>query len=123
VIVDAGCRAPNAPLLWEMYGLHLKEMWHSWVEIHPETAHRLGIHDGDQVWVESPRGRIRLKARLYEGAMPDAVNIPLGGGHTAGGRWARQVGGGNVAEIVVPQTDPLAGTTAWCSTRVRVYKA
>ena len=123
VIADAGCRAPNAPLLWEMYGLHLKEMWHNWVEIHPETAHRLGIHDGDLVWVESPQGRIRLKARLYEGAMPDAVNIPLGGGHTAGGRWASQVGGGNVAEIVVPQTDPLAGTAAWCGTRVRVYKA
>lgn len=123
MIADAGCRAPNAPLLWEMYGLHLKEMWHNWVEIHPETAHRLGIHDGDQVWVESPQGRIQLKARLYEGAMPDAVNIPLGGGHTAGGRWASQVGGGNVAEIVVPQTDPLAGTAAWCGTRVRVYKA
>lgn len=122
VIADAGCRAPNAPLLWEMYGLHLKEMWHSWAELHPETAHRLDISDGDQVWVESPRGRIRLRARLYEGAMADAVNIPLGGEHTAGGRWASQVGGGNVAELVVPLTDSLAGTAAWCGTRVRVYK-
>jgi anaerobic selenocysteine-containing dehydrogenase len=123
VIADAGCRAPNAPLLWELYGLHLKEMWQSWVELHPETAHRLGISDGDQVWVESPQGRIRLKARLYEGAMQDVVNIPMGGGHTAGGRWASQVGGGNVAELVVPHTDPLSGTAAWCGTRVRVYKA
>lgn len=123
VIADAGCRAPNAPLLWEMYGLHLKEMWQNWVEIHPEPANRLDITDGDQVWVESPQGRIRLKARIYEGAMPDAVNIPLGGGHTAGGRWASRVGGGNVAELVVPQTDSLGGTTAWCSTRVKVYKA
>ncbi len=122
VIADAGCRAPNAPLLWEMYGLHLKEAWQNWVEIHPETAHRLGIDDGDQVWVESPQARIRLKARIYEGAMPDAVNVPLGGGHTAGGRWASQVGGGNVAELVVPQTDALAGTAAWSGTRVRVYK-
>ncbi len=122
VIADAGCRAPNAPLLWEMYGLHLKEMWHSWVELHPETAHRLEISDGDQVWVESPEGRIRLKVRVYEGAMPDAVNIPLGGGHWAGGRWAKQVGRGNVAAIAVPQTDPLAGTAAWCRTRVKIYK-
>jgi len=122
VITDAGCRAPNAPLLWEMYGLHLKEMWRNWVEIHPETAHRLGLADGDQVWVESPQGRIRLKARLYEGAMPDAVNIPMGGGHTAGGRWANQVGGGNVAELIVPQADSLAGTVAWCGTRVKIYK-
>jgi anaerobic selenocysteine-containing dehydrogenase len=123
VIADAGCRAPNSPLLWELYGLHLKEMWHSWVEINPETAHRLSIEDGDLVWVESPQGRIQLKARLYEGAMPDVVSIPMGGGHTAGGRWARQVGGGNVADLVVPQTDPLAGSAAWAGTRVRVTKA
>jgi len=122
VIADAGCRAPNAPLLWEMYGLHLKEMWQNWAEIHPETAHHLGISDGDHIWVESPQGRVRLKARVYEGAMPDAVNAPLGGGHTAGGRWASQVGGGNVAELIVPQTDPVAGTVAWCSTRVKVYR-
>jgi anaerobic selenocysteine-containing dehydrogenase len=123
VIADAGCRAPNAPLLWEMYGLHPKEMWHNWVEINPETAHHLEIEDGDYVWVESPQARIRLVARIYEGAMPDAVSIPLGGGHTAGGRWANQVGGGNASELVVPQTDPLIGTPAWCGTRVRVYKA
>jgi hypothetical protein len=55
--------------------------------------------------------------------MQDVVNIPMGGGHTAGGRWASQVGGGNVAELVVPHTDPLSGTAAWCGTRVRVYKA
>jgi len=123
VVADAGCRAPNAPLLWELYGLHLKESWQNWVELNPETAHRLEIHDGELVWVESPQGRIQLKARLYEGAMPDVVSIPMGGGHTAGGRWASQVGGGNVAELVVPQIDPLAGTAAWCSTRVRVYKS
>jgi anaerobic selenocysteine-containing dehydrogenase len=122
VIADAGCRAPNAPLLWEIYGLHIKEMWHNWAELHPETAHHLGIEDGEEVWIESPQGRIRLKARIYEGAMPDAVNIPLGGGHTAGGRWASQIGGGNVAQLVVPQTDPLVGTVAWCGTRVKVYK-
>jgi anaerobic selenocysteine-containing dehydrogenase len=123
VVADAGGRAPNAPLLWELYGLHLKESWHSWVEINPETAHHLGLQDGDQVWVESPQRRVRLKARLYEGAMPDVVSIPMGGGHTAGGRWAAQVGGGNVCELVVPQMDRLAGTAAWCGTRVRVYKS
>jgi anaerobic selenocysteine-containing dehydrogenase len=122
VITDAGCRAPNAPLLWEMYGLHIKEAWRSWVEIHPETAHSLGIEDEDDVWVESPYGRIRLRARLYEGAMRDAVNIPMGGGHTAGGRWAAQVGGGNVVDLVVPQTDPLSGSIAWDGTRVKVHK-
>jgi anaerobic selenocysteine-containing dehydrogenase len=122
VIVDAGCRAPNAPRLWEMYGLHIKEMWQSWAELNPKTAEHLGIRDGDHVWVESPQGRIRLKARIYEGTMLDAVNVPMGGGHTAGGRWASRVGGGNVAELIVPQTDTYAGSAAWGGTRVKVYK-
>jgi anaerobic selenocysteine-containing dehydrogenase len=123
VLPDASNRAPNAPILWNIYGLQLKEGWGNWVEINPETAHELDIHDGDMIWVESPEGKIQLKARLFDGTMPDAVNIPLGGGHTAGGRWASAVRGSNPAEIVVPQSDPLVGSAAWLGTRVRVYKA
>jgi anaerobic selenocysteine-containing dehydrogenase len=123
VLPDAGNRAPNAPILWDIYGVHIREAWGNWLEINPETAHNLGISDGDMVSVESPEGQIQLKARLYDGAMPDAVNIPLGGGHTAGGRWASAVRGANPAEIVVPQSDPLAGTAAWLGTRVKVSKA
>ena len=123
LLPDAANRAPNAPILWNIYGLQFKEGWGNWVEINPETAHTLDIRDGDLVWVESPEGKIQLKARLFEGTMPDAVNIPLGGGHTAGGRWAGAVRGSNPAEIVVPQSDPLVGSAAWLGTRVKVYKA
>ena len=123
VLPDAANRAPNAPILWNIYGLQIKEGWGNWLEINPETAHNLDIHDGELVWVESPEGKIQLKARLFDGAMPDAVNIPLGGGHTAGGRWASAVRGANPAEIVVPQSDPLTGSAAWLGTRVKVYKA
>ncbi len=44
------------------------------VEINPETAARLNISDGDWVWVESPYGKVRLKARLAGGIAPDVVN-------------------------------------------------
>ncbi|MFH1646254.1 MAG: molybdopterin-dependent oxidoreductase [Chloroflexota bacterium] len=44
------------------------------VEIHPETAARLAIRDGDWVWIESPRGgRIRQRARLTDGIHPSVV--------------------------------------------------
>ena len=36
-------------------------------QVHPETAQGLGIHDGDWIWIESPRGRIRMKCQHYEG--------------------------------------------------------
>jgi anaerobic selenocysteine-containing dehydrogenase len=38
-------------------------------QIHPETAAKYGIQDGDWIWIESPRGRIRQKARLFPGIM------------------------------------------------------
>ena len=46
----------------------------SLVEINPETAAALGISDGDWVSIESPYGKVRLKARLFDGIAPDVVN-------------------------------------------------
>jgi anaerobic selenocysteine-containing dehydrogenase len=37
------------------------------VEIHPATAAKHGIREGDWVWIESPRGRAKEKARLNDG--------------------------------------------------------
>ncbi len=45
------------------------------VEIHPETAGRLSIREGDWVWIESPRGRIRQRARLSPGIDPRVVSV------------------------------------------------
>jgi len=46
------------------------------LEIHPETAGRFGIEDGDWVWIESPRGmsqRIKQKAKFTLGIHPRVV--------------------------------------------------
>ncbi|TEU19322.1 MAG: twin-arginine translocation signal domain-containing protein [Anaerolineales bacterium] len=115
-------RMANSPWLQEIYGLHIKESWGSWVEINPEAAKELGIADGDPVWVESPVGRIQARAWLYPGAMPEVVNMPLGQGHTAYGRWAKGQGT-NPKRIIGNEYDYLGGQAAWLSTRVRIYKA
>ncbi len=44
------------------------------VEIHPEAAAALGISRGDWVCVESPYGKARLRAKLYDGIASDVVN-------------------------------------------------
>jgi anaerobic selenocysteine-containing dehydrogenase len=44
------------------------------VEIHPDTASSLSIKEGDWVWVESPVARVKMRAKLFEGIMPDVVN-------------------------------------------------
>jgi anaerobic selenocysteine-containing dehydrogenase len=43
------------------------------VEIHPDTAKKQGISEGDWVWIESPRGRVKEKARLNNGIDPRVV--------------------------------------------------
>jgi anaerobic selenocysteine-containing dehydrogenase len=112
---------PNMPWLQETYGLHVQEKWDSWVELNPETAHELGIHDGDLVRVESTQGSLELRARLWPGTPPQVASIPLGQGHTAGGRWAENRGA-NPNELIAPLTDRLSGELATQSTRVRVQK-
>jgi anaerobic selenocysteine-containing dehydrogenase len=115
-------RVANSPWLQQIAGLHIKEAWNNWVEINPETARELDIADDDLVWVESPVGRIQAKARLYPGAMPEVVNMPLGQGHTAYGRWAKGRGA-NPKRIIGSEYDYLGGLAAWSSTRVRIYKS
>jgi anaerobic selenocysteine-containing dehydrogenase len=41
--------------------------------IHPETARTRDIAQGDWMWIESPRGRIRQKAKLSEAVDPRVV--------------------------------------------------
>ncbi len=112
----------NLPFLQEILGPHVAMRWDSWAEINPESARRLGIADGDLVWVESPAGKLKVVARWYAGAMPNVVNIPANMGHNGYGRWAKGIGV-NPMEIVVQELDSLAGTQALQATRVRIYKA
>lgn len=121
LMTHAEGRGANAPWLQQILGLHVGMRWDSWVEINPKTAEKLGISDGDWVWVESQVGRIKTRAKLYPGAMPYVVNIPYELGHKAYGRWAKGRGV-NPNEILVHENDLLGGLAAFFSTRVKIYK-
>lgn len=47
-------------------------------EIHPETAAKHGIKEGDYFWIETKRGRIYQKARLFDGMDPRVINPDFG---------------------------------------------
>ena len=115
-------RGANQPFLQEIIGPHLNERWNSWVEINPEEAEKLGIKDGDLVWVESKAGKLKVKARLFQGTHPKCINIPYGQGHRAYGRWAKGRGI-NPNELLLRDYDYLGGFVSYYSTRVKVYKA
>jgi anaerobic selenocysteine-containing dehydrogenase len=48
------------------------------VEIHPDTAKKEGIKEGDWVFIESPRGRVRQRAKLFSGMDPRVVSAEHG---------------------------------------------
>lgn len=46
------------------------------LSIHPDTAHNLGINDGDHVIVESPRGTMEARASITLGIDPRVIQVP-----------------------------------------------
>ena len=48
------------------------------VQVHPDTAVRHGIEDGQWIWIETRRGRITQKARLTEDVAPNVVHVEQG---------------------------------------------
>src|SRR5690606_21822681 len=79
----------NKPWLLENPDPVTKITWQSWVELHPETARRVDVRNGEIVEVVSPHGTVRAQVCVYPGIRPDTVAMPLGLGHTEYGRYAK----------------------------------
>jgi len=90
--------------------------------IHPDTAARLGIADGDRVWVVSPNGKVAAKASLSRRMHPEVVGAQHGFGHTALGKSA--IGQGtNFGGLNTCISDPLSGMACHKEVCVRITKA
>jgi len=117
-----GGRNANQPWLAEIVGPHVKQRWSTWAEMNPETASELGIADGDWITVESPFGSVKVRAKLYPGAMPEVISIPFGLGHQSHGRWAKGIGA-NPHSLLSDRKEPLTGHPMKDLVRVRISKA
>ncbi|TFG22606.1 MAG: hypothetical protein EU529_09995 [Promethearchaeota archaeon] len=91
---ECGDSAVSLPHLSERYPLYLttrrvqnyyltRGAGYPWVKkenqypellINPNTAHERGIKDGDMVIIETPKGSIQHKVKIFEGIRPDTVN-------------------------------------------------
>ena len=57
----------------------LRRLWpEPTAEIHPDTARRLGVKDGEWVIIENPRGKIKHKAKLTTRVHPRMVSVQHG---------------------------------------------
>jgi anaerobic selenocysteine-containing dehydrogenase/Fe-S-cluster-containing dehydrogenase component len=85
-------RGANKPWLQELPDPVTKLCWQSAVEMHPLTAKRLGIEPGDHVRVTTAAGNLEAPVYPYLGIRPDTIALALGQGHTAYGRYAKDIG-------------------------------
>jgi len=114
-------RHANLPWLQESPDPLTTIVWDSWVEIHPTTAARLGIKEGDLISITSKSGTIKTQAYLFPGIHPDVVSVPIGLGHEAMGRYAKNIGV-NPLKILDPIFDQASGELAMSATRVHIKK-
>jgi anaerobic selenocysteine-containing dehydrogenase len=95
------------------------------VQIHPRTADELGIREGEWVWIETQRGRVRQVAQLFPGMDPRVVMAQAswwypedpGPDH---GLWKSNA---NVLTKNDPPYDPAIGSTTFRALLCRIYKA
>jgi molybdopterin-containing oxidoreductase family iron-sulfur binding subunit len=115
-------RHANIPWMQEAPDQIAKVVWGSWAEMHPKTAAKLGVHNGDYVRITSAGGNIETQVYTHKGVHPDVVAVPLGQGHTDYGRYAKGRGV-NPMSILDLVADKKTGEVATHATRVKVEKA
>ncbi|MEE8399029.1 MAG: menaquinone reductase molybdopterin-binding-like subunit QrcB [Desulfobacterales bacterium] len=92
------------------------------IEINPETAKTYHVRDGKIVTLETPRGKLRVRARWSDGIMPGVIAMPRGLGHTAYDKFIAGKGE-NVNELIGPIEDPISGLDAAWGIRAVLKKA
>ena len=98
-------RTANRPWLQELPDPVTKITWNSWVEINPATAGRLGISEGDVLEITSETSSLRAPAYPHPGIREDVLAMPLGQGHTAFGRYAKDRGANPLALLSATATE------------------
>ena len=90
--------------------------------IHPDSATRLGIGDGDPVVVKSPVGKESLKAEFKPGIRKDTVYMASGWGARSEGLSLVHNTGACVAALMEDHADALSGNMAMHETFVSVAR-
>jgi anaerobic selenocysteine-containing dehydrogenase/Fe-S-cluster-containing dehydrogenase component len=112
-------RGTNKPWLLENPDPVTKITWHSWVEVHPDTAARLDVRNGEILRLTSPQGTIEAPVYIYPGLHPEVLSVPLGFGHTEYGSYAKGRGVNALDLLAVKPGQPFV---PYLSVRVSVAK-
>lgn len=103
----------SSPWLQQLKARPGDRAWERVARVHPDSAPP-GVAGGDPIEITSERGSITMPLALDHRVARGVVAAPLGGGHTAFGRFARGRGAN--------PTTLLAGDVL-CGTRVRIRRS
>ncbi|MFC1906183.1 molybdopterin dinucleotide binding domain-containing protein, partial [Chloroflexota bacterium] len=78
ILITGGRFLPMFHSEWRQIESVRKSRPHPTVQINPETAQSHGIKDGDWVWIETKRGRIRQQCKLFEGIDKRVIHVEHG---------------------------------------------
>jgi molybdopterin-containing oxidoreductase family iron-sulfur binding subunit len=110
----------NKPWLQELPDPVTKIAWQTVAELHPSTAKKLGVENGDHVLVETATGKLSLPVYVYLGVRPDTVAVAAGRGHAeSAGRYAKA--GSNAFDLLAYSED-RTGAISFTSSRAKVTK-
>ena len=112
-------RGTNKPWLLENPDPVTKITWHPWVEVHPDTAARLDVRNGEILRLRSLQGTIEVPVYLYPGIHPQVLSVPLGFGHTEYGTYAKGRGANALDLLSLKGGQPFV---AYLSTKASVEK-
>lgn len=91
------------------------------VLINPKDAEARGIAEGDKVWVESPRGKVAVWARVTDDVLTGEVEVNVGGGSPIQAPEWREANANYLTDI--NNRDPISGFPVYKALLCEVRKA
>jgi len=112
---------PTPPFLTKYLGEETLKGNDLMAQIHPATAKKFGLKQGDRVTLESAGGSIKVGVHLFEGARPQVIFVPLGMGHQAFDPTLKNRGA-NPYPMLDKILDPVSGLPISWATRVKIQR-
>src|SRR5256714_3729636 len=113
-------RGANKPWLQEIPDPVTKICWQTVAEMHPLTADRLDLANGDMISVQTAAGTLTVPILRYPGVQKDTIAMATGRGQQNAGRYAKA--GQNPLDVL-PLAEDRAGGLAFVATKANVSKS
>ncbi|HSY79117.1 MAG TPA: molybdopterin-dependent oxidoreductase, partial [Verrucomicrobiae bacterium] len=113
-------RGADKPWLQELPEPVTQLVWDSWAEMHPETARKLGVARDDIIEIKTEHGAIEAPVLVESTVRRGVIAVPIGQGHRAYGRYAKDVGANAWSILPAGATYAVATARSTGTTRALV---